>query len=110
MCVQGSQKCPGLKNLLRRTMVRRSTTPTRPMESHAAQSDVATTWDSISVRCGIKRGEGKVPQKIAPRGEIAVSTAVRGSPGGRNTRVRPGLFQRPRNSIRGVGFIAKTAS
>ena len=48
MCVQGSQKCPGLKKLLRRTMVRRSTTPTRPMESHAAQSDVArpTTLDS----------------------------------------------------------------
>ena len=66
-----------------------------------------TTWDSISVRCGIKRGEGTVPKKIAPRGETAVSTAVRGSPGGRNTRVQ-GSFSDPATLlVRGLVCIRK---
>ena len=53
-----------------------------------------TTWDSISVRCGIKRGEGTVPKKSlreakqpCPRpsaavrgGETRVSRALSGTP------------------------------
>ena len=49
---------------------------------------------------GVGSSAARVQSKMffAPRGETAVSTAVRGRSGG-GEHACPGLFQRPRNSI-----------
>ena len=101
MCVQGSQKCPGLKKLLRRTMVRRSTTPTRPMESHAAQSDVArrgipSLYGGGNVGSSAARDRGCSPIFRSARRNSRVHGRPRQSGGAKHAC--PGLFQRPRNS------------
>jgi hypothetical protein len=98
MCVQVSQKCPGLKKLLR-GRVRRSTTPTRPMESHAAQSDVARRGIPYLYMYGVGSSAARVQSQKnrSARRNSRVHGRPRQSGGAKHAC--PGLFQGPRNSI-----------
>ena len=112
MRVQGSQKCPGLKVLLRRTSTTPSDGTPRRQSDVARRNSQHTTQYLRSTRfvvychctylilgCGIKRGEGTVQTKIrSTRRNSRVHTAVRGHSGGRNTRVQ-GSFSDPENVL-----------